>query len=299
LSIFIFFVYQKNIPSNYAKFFLLSKETAILVNNLFMMFFLSVVLIGTIYPIFLEVINNSRISIGPPFYQKLIIPFLIPFLLFMSVSQKFKWIKDKIENLNYKQLIFFIFSLIFSYFIIQKSGKNFLFSIPLFALSFFLFFSTIIDLKNKDSTISQKVSHLGFSLLIISILLNGIFSNEFSANMKVGDQRKFQDKVIKFENLSINDGINFKSLLAEFTIKDKKNIITLKPELRIYNQPKTITSEADIFTTLYSDNFLVFNILKEDEYYNVRYQFKPLMLWIWLSTLLISFGGIMSCLRKK
>ena len=117
--------------------------------------------------------------------------------------------------------------------------------------------------------------------------------------MKVGDQRKFQDKVIKFENLSINDGINFKSLLAEFTIKDKKNIITLKPELRIYNQPKTITSEADIFTTLYSDNFLVFNILKEDEYYNVRYQFKPLMLWIWLSALLISFGGIMSCLRKK
>ena len=81
LSLFIFFFFHKTENKINYNFFLLSKETSILVNNWFMMYFLIVVLIGTIYPIFLEVISSQKISVGPPFYNKLIIPFLIPFLL--------------------------------------------------------------------------------------------------------------------------------------------------------------------------------------------------------------------------
>ena len=92
ISIFIYFFYQKTITVDSTKTFLISKETAVLINNLFMMFFLSVVLIGTVYPIFLEVINNEKISIGPPFYHKLIIPFLIPFLFFMAIGPNIKWL---------------------------------------------------------------------------------------------------------------------------------------------------------------------------------------------------------------
>tara|TARA_Y100000741_G_scaffold358903_1_gene338763 strand:+ start:1211 stop:3079 length:1869 start_codon:yes stop_codon:yes gene_type:complete len=298
-AIFIFFIFQKNLPSFSAKYFFISKELAILINNWFMMFFLSVVLIGTIYPIFLEVINGSKISIGPPFYHKLIIPFLIPFLLFMALGPKIKWIKDKMKKFNYKQFLLFIISVIISYFIINRSGRYFLFSIPLLALSFYLLFVTIRDFTIIGSSFSQKISHFGFSLLILSILLNGIFSNEFSSNMKVGDERKFKNKIIKFEKIKVKNEKNFQSLIAEFTILDKESTLTLKPELRIFNQPKTITSEADIITTLYSDNFLVFNILKKDGYFNVRYQFKPLMIWIWLSVIMISLGGIISFLRSK
>ena len=97
----------------------------------------------------------------------------------------------------------------------------------------------------------------------------------------------------------LTEQVNFQSLLAEFTVVDSKSKLTLRPELRIYNQPKTITSEADISTNLYSDNFLVFNILKEDGYFNVRYQFKPFMIWIWLSVILISIGGIISFIKKN
>ena len=298
-AIFIFFIFQKNLPSFSAKYFFISKELAILINNWFMMFFLSVVLIGTIYPIFLEVINGSKISIGPPFYHKLIIPFLIPFLLFMALGPKIKWIKDKMKKFNYKQFLLFIISVIISYFIINRSGRYFLFSIPLLALSFYLLFVTIRDFTIIGSSFSQKISHFGFSLLILSILLNGIFSNEFSSNMKVGDERKFKNKIIKFEKIKVKNEKNFQSLIAEFKITDKKSTHTLMPELRIFNQPKTITSEADIITTLYSDNFLVFNILKKDGYFNVRYQFKPLMIWIWLSVIMISLGGIISFLRSK
>jgi len=299
LAIFIFFVYQKNLSKNPNKIFLISKETAILVNNWFMMFFLSVVLIGTIYPIFLEVINGLQISIGPPFYQKLIVPFLIPFFLFMALGSKLKWVKNKVDKINIQQLILFFISVLISYLLIKKFGISYLFAFPLFGLGLFLFFLAIRDFFYKDSTLPQKLSHFGFSLLIISILFNGILSKEYSANMKVGEERKFINKIIKFENLKVIEKSNFQSLVGEFKILDKKNNLSFKPEIRIYNQPKILTSEADIITTIYSDNFLVFNVLKDDGYYNVKYQHKPLMIWIWLSVIFISAGGFLSFFKKN
>ena len=299
LAIFIFFIYQKNISKNFSKSLMISRETAILVNNLFMMFFLSVVLVGTVYPIFLEVINGLKISIGPPFYQKLIVPFLIPFLFFMAIGPKVNWIKDKVEKINLQQLIFLIISIFISYLIITKYNVNYLFAVPLFGLGFFLFFFTIKDFFLQNSTLSQKLAHFGFSLLIISILFNGILAKEYSSNMKVGDEREFMDKTLIFESLEVIQNSNYQSLVAEFKLLENSKNLKFKPEIRIYNQPKTLTSEADIISTIYSDNFLVFNILKDDGYYNVRYQYKPLMIWIWLSVVLISIGGFLSYFKKN
>ena len=101
ISLFIFFFFHKPDSNNSSNFFWLSKETSIVINNWFMMYFLSVVLIGTVYPIFLDVLSSQKISVGPPFYHKLIIPFLIPFLLAMSIGPKLKWIKSNLENKIY------------------------------------------------------------------------------------------------------------------------------------------------------------------------------------------------------
>ena len=299
LAIIIFFIYQKNISNSSIRTYLISKETFMLVNNWFMMFFLSVVLIGTVYPILLEVINGSKISIGPPFYQKLILPFLIPFLLFMAIGPNLKWVKDHINKIKLEQPIFLFISILISYLFTTSYGISYLFSVPMFGLGFFLFFLTIRDFFSGKSILSQKISHFGFSLFILSILFNGVLAKEYSSNMKVGDERKFMNKIIKFENLKITQELNYQSLTGEFNISDDRGNLNLKPEIRIYNQPKTLTSEADIISTIYSDNFLVFNVLKDDGYYNVRYQHKPLMIWIWLSVILIFVGGILGYFKKK
>ena len=299
MAILIFFFNQDKLKYNIKKSFLLSKETAVLINNWFMMFFLSVVLIGTIYPIFLEVLSGSKISVGPPFYHKLLLPFLLPFLIFMSFGPSLKWIKDKIKKFQYNLFVMLLLSILLSYFILIKTEKTFLLSIPLIIMSLYLLFVTVIDFFYKKSTFNQKVSHFGFSLLIVSILLNSLFSSEFNANMRVGDERKFSNKIIKLNGVKVQDIDNYKSLTADFTIKNDNKFFMLSPEVRIYQQPMTITSEADIHTTVFSDNFLVFNILKDDGYYNVRYQHKPLMIWIWISTILISAGGILSILKRN
>ena len=117
LSLLIFFVFHKPGQNNQANFFWLSKETSILINNWFMMYFLSVVLIGTVYPIFLDVISSQKISVGPPFYHKLIIPFLIPFLLMMAIGPKLKWIKSDLKDKIYLFSLLVI-SVLISFFIV-------------------------------------------------------------------------------------------------------------------------------------------------------------------------------------
>jgi len=300
LSLGVFFLFHKENYKKSNNFFWLSKETSILVNNWFMMYFLSVVLIGTVYPIFLDVISSEKISVGPPFYQKLIVPFLIPFLLFMSLGPRLKWIKSKIENKN-SLIITFIISVMLTFFIIKNLRTDLLFYTVLLSAAFFLFFTTLKELFIKKlNNISQTVAHFGFSLLILSILFNSILSSEITTNIKVGEKYSYNKGEIFFEKIEERKESNYNSIIAYFEIKDVKGkTVKLKPEIRIYNQPIIITSEADIKTTLLEDKFLVMNLVKGNEYFNIRYQIKPFMIWIWISVLLLSLGGLMSLFKKR
>ena len=300
LSLGIFFIFHKENNKSSNNFFWLSRETSILINNWFMMYFLAVVLIGTVYPIFLDVISSEKISVGPPFYQKLIVPFLIPFLLFMSLGPRLKWIKSKIENKN-SLIITFIISVMLTFFIIKNLTTDLLFYTVLISAAFFLFFTTLKELFiKKFNNISQTVSHFGFSLLILSILFNSILSSEIITNIKIGERYDYNKGEIFFKKIEERKESNFNSIIASFEIKDKNGkTIELKPEIRIYNQPIIITSEADIRTTLLEDKFLVMNLVKGNEYFNIRYQVKPFMVWIWISVLLLSLGGLMSLFKRE
>ena len=300
LSLVIYFLFEKNLKTNNNKFNLLTKESSILINNWFIMYFLSVILIGTIYPIFLEVLSDQKISVGPPFFNKLLIPFLIPFLIFMSIGPNLNWIKNKIFENKIQLIIFFILNLILSFFIIKIFGRITLTFTILLAASFYLFYITFKDLIKKDyKNISQAISHFGFSLLILSILMNSILSKEIIANLKVGEEIKFMESTIKFKKVENSSRSNFKSLVGFFEINNKDNKKFLfKPEIRIYNQPQVITSEADIKTNFFKDKFFVINLVKGENYFNIRYQEKPLMIWIWLSTILIAIGGSVSFFKR-
>ena len=300
LSIFIFIFFHSEKEKLENNFFWLSKETSILVNNWFMMYFLSVVLIGTIYPIFLEVITANKISVGPPFYNKLILPFLIPFLIAMAIGPNLSWVKSDFKDKFY-MTIFLIISFLLSAVIIKQFDINFLINTILVTSAFFLFFSTSREFFVKRfRNLSQNIAHFGFSLLILSILFNNIFSNEVITNLKIGETFETEKFTINFENIEQEDEKNFKAIIGKFNVQnlDGSSDI-LNPELRIYNQPNIITSEADIKTNLLTDKFMTMNYVQNQEYFNVRYQVKPFMIWIWISVILISFGGFLSFFKKR
>ena len=300
LSLFIFIFFHKVEKKSIRNFFWLSKETSILINNWFMMYFLTVVLIGTVYPIFLEVISSEKISVGPPFYHKLIVPLLIPFLFAMTIGPKLNWIKSDLKNKKYL-ILFLMISFLLSVLIIKNLDIKFLINTILVASALYLFFITLRDFFVKGlKNLSQNIAHFGFSLLILSILFNNIFSTEIITNLKIGETFKSKNFIINFEKVEQKDEKNFKAITGKFNIKDVDGVDeVLNPELRIYNQPNIVTSEADIKTNLLSDKFITMNLVQNQDYFNIRYQIKPFMIWIWLSVLLISFGGLISLFKKR
>ncbi len=296
ISLIIYFKY--NDIEKLTKSFLLSKESAIVINNWFMMYFLAVVLIGTIYPIFLETITKEKISVGPPYFNQLIIPFLIPFLFIMALGPKLDWIKNKKLDAKFTKIILLILSILISYLIAKNFNTQVLYSTLLISAALYLFFISITDLKNEKLKLSQKISHTAFSILIISIILNSLLSEEVSVNLKKGEEKQLSNYLLKFENISKMEIDNFTSLIAEIHVIQNDNKLKFYPELRLYKVPETITSEADIKTSLFSDNLVVVNYMKDTNYLNIRYQKKPFMLFIWLSAIMLAVGGLIG-LKKN
>jgi len=171
----------------------------------------------------------------------------------------------------------------------------------LISSALYLFFITLRDFfVKKYKNISQNIAHFGFSLLILSILFNNLFASEIITNLKVGETFENSETKIVFESVDQKKEKNYNAIIANFSISNRNGEEDkLSPELRIYNQPVIATSEADIKTTLISDKFIVINLVQNQDFFNVRYQVKPFMLWIWLSATLISFGGIVSFLQKR
>ena len=184
---------------------------------------------------------------------------------------------------------------------LKNITTNFVFYTILISAAFFLFFTSIKELFTKKfNKLSQVIAHFGFSLFILTILFNSIWSLEIITNIKVGEKYNINKSEIFFEKIKEKKASNYNSIVGYFRITEKNGkVIRLEPEVRIYNQPIIVTSEADIKTTLLEDKFLVMNLVKGNEYFNIRYQVKPFMVWIWISVLLISIGGVMSLFQKK
>ena len=261
-----------------------SKETFILVNNWFMAFYLITVLTGTIYPIFTEVLGGTKISVGPPFYNIIIIPAIIPFLIFMALAPKVSWIKNNFKNLvlliNFGALAIIINFLITYFFRSYSIITNFI-----IISSLFLILHTSLDFINffrKKSTfdLSRILSHLGFGLLIFFIGINHNFSTDKDFNLKKGEKKIFENYIVNFKSLEIEERKNYKAIVGMFKITNIKKSLneTLSPEIRIYSNPETLTYEASIVTKLNHDLYLTMSNINRSEFYNIKFQKKPFMI---------------------
>ena len=140
------------------------------------------------------------------------------------------------------------------------------------ASAFYLFFVTLRDFFIKNyKNLAQNIAHFGFSLLILSILFNNLLSTEIITNLKVGEVYDDSKTKIVFESINQKNQKNYKAIVANFSILNPNGTNdNLSPELRIYNQPKITTSEADIQTTLMKDKFIVITLVQNQDYFNVR-----------------------------
>ena len=273
-----------------------SKETFILVNNWFMMFYLITVLLGTIYPIFTDALTDNKISVGPPFYNAIILPVVVVFLLFMALGPKAKWIKNKFENIRtYILILTGAIGLNLAIIFFFKSYS--LLSNFIIISALFLIISSLMDIlkaiKKNKLDFARIISHTSFGFLVLFIGLNDIFTLEKDYNIKLGETKKFENYSIQLQNLDLKNYKNYQAVIGKLEIKNINSNQTniLNPEIRIYDNPKTLTYEAAIKTSLIKDYYLTMSNIDRSDYYNIKFQKKPLMVWIWISVIMIVVGG--------
>lgn len=301
LTIFIIKSPRKNF---YGEYSFLQKDNFILINNCFLIFFLSVVLVGTVYPIILDAISGKSISVGPVYYHTILAPFLFVFLFFMSHGPLLSWNKeDKFSQIkNFK--IFFPTSVVICLIIIfwLFDYKDITLILGLL-FSIYLIVSVIFDWifqKKLSVNLGRLISHLGFGVLIFSIFVNAYLSKEINTAMKVGDEIKIEEFLIKFKSINKVKKENYDEVFGNFlvTLNDKQ--VELSPSIRKYDQPVQFTSETSIRSNLITDYYFAINLSEfEKDKIMVRFYYKPLMFWIWLSILLIAFGGIYQTFRIR
>jgi cytochrome c-type biogenesis protein CcmF len=291
----IFLLFQKYKKENY-DLNRNSKETFILVNNWFMMFYLITVFLGTIYPIFTDALTDNKISVGPPFYNAIIFPVVIVFLLFMALGPKAKWIKNRFENIRiYILILTGAIGLNLAIIFFFKSYS--LLSNFIIISALFLIISSLLDtakaLKRNKLDFARIISHTSFGFLVLFIGLNDIFSVEKDYNIKLGETKKFENYSIHLQNLDLKNYKNYQAVIGKLEIKNINSNQTniLNPEIRIYDKPKILTYEAAIKTSLIKDYYLTMSNIDRSDYYNIKFQKKPLMIWIWISVIMIVVGG--------
>ena len=295
----IYFLFSKYKPTN-DLINSNSKETFVLINNWFMMFYLITVLLGTLYPIFTDAISNNKISVGPPFYNSVIIPVVIVFLFFMAIGPQAKWIKNKFSNLR-SILLILGGAIIINFAIVYFLKSYSLISNLILISSLFLIMSSFFDFFKKSRlSFPRIISHLSFGFLILFIGLNHNFSVEKDFNLKLGETKKIDDYEFALLDLKLSQENNYKAVVGKLEVNNSNTMKRriLYPEIRIYDNPQTLTYEASIQTSFLGDHYLTMSNIDRSEYYNIKFQHKPLMIWIWISVLLLSFGGFLSLFKN-
>ena len=308
LSLMIFVAltifFKKNKKENYT-FSANSKETFVLINNWFMAFYLITILIGTTYPIFTEVLKDTKISVGPPFYNIIIIPLVVPLLIIMALAPKASWIKNKFKK-SISFIVIILVSIIINFGINKYFNSYSILTNLIIISSIFLIMYSIMDLikmvrKKTFMDTPRIISHLGFGFLVFFIGINHSFSISNDFNIKVGEEKKFKNYLIDFQSLNTRERENYKAIVGMFNITNLENSTEeiLTPEIRIYSNPETLTYEASIKSKISYDLYLTMSNINRTEFYNIKFQKKPFMIWIWLSAILISIGGFLRIYKNE
>ena len=309
ISFFGIFKYiNKNIRLRRVDITLISREGMISLNNIFMLSLTFTILVGTIYPLFASVLFNSKISVGAPFFNSILMPVMFPFIAGMIIGPYTKWGKDDLivllNRIKILILCFFIISLLVWY----LNYKTPILSIIFIALGCWIIFSSLFEVFqfiNKKLRVPKKIfaqitAHIGIGLLIIGATGSSILKQEKIQFQEVGQSLKIKNFDVEFLGVKKIEGPNYISQMGVFSIKKQgEQIKILRPEKRFYNAGKQVTTEAAIHSSIFGDLYIAIGDVHEDKTkWTTRIWFNPFTIWIWIGVFFLASGGSLSFLNS-
>jgi cytochrome c-type biogenesis protein CcmF len=299
-----------------------SRESSFLFNNLVLLGACFAVLWGTLFPVISEAVTGEKISVGPPFFNRVNVPIGL-FLLFLTgVGPLFAWRRTSVESLKRNFLWPGVASLGLGVVLLITVTRNF-FALMSFMLCLFVGLTIVVEFYKGARTIQSKnggslaacavelthrntrryggyIVHMGIVLMFVGFT-GQVFSKEAQDGLKIGDTLKVGVYAFKLADVKRHDNPNYASQMATMEVfKNGNHLATMYPEQRLYHTSQQPTSEVAIRPRLTEDVYVVFAGMTNDGLKPVFQVFvNPLVNWVWLGAMVVVLGTLTALIPSK
>jgi cytochrome c-type biogenesis protein CcmF len=297
----------------------ISREGALVLNNLFLTTACATVLIGTLYPLALEVVTGAKISVGAPFFNLTFGPLFFPLLVAVPFGPMLAWKRGDLLGAAQRLLAagvvgLFVIALVWAW----TRGGSALAPLAI-GLATFVVGGAVSDLIERTglfrvplaiamqrarglprSVWGTAFAHAGLGVALIGIVCETTWNSEYIATMRPNDVAKVAGYELKLDGLSPRQGPNFREMIASFTVSlDGQRLAVMTPSKRNFTTRATSTTEAALLTRGVSQLYISLGDTTAEGAIGVRIYHKPLVLLIWLGPVLMAFGGMMSLSDRR
>jgi len=319
LGIFSYFIFgslliyslknSKLKPTN--SFDLSSKEFAFLLNNLLLVVLAVSIMFGTIFPILYEAFTGGKqVSVGPPYFNFLIMPFAIGLAFLQGIGLYMGWGKTKdfsfLSRILVEAVSLFVLIAAVLYMLFGKFDASALLACILFSwivsgslIEFVLkkpFNSKILNTIN--SRLGMIFAHIGIAFLVLGVGVVSSYSSEKELILDLGESYEVDGVIFRFKDIKNKQGPNYISKSASIEVTKDNNVMNVITEKRNYLASGQPTTEAGIIAEIFKDYYVALGENKAENKLSIRIQIKPFVRWIWFGALLIAIGSFISSFRQ-
>ncbi|EHR0225601.1 heme lyase CcmF/NrfE family subunit [Vibrio parahaemolyticus] len=298
-------------------FDLVSRENALLANNVLLIAALVVVLVGTLLPLVHKQLGLGSVSIGAPFFDMLFAWLMMPFAFLLGIGPLIRWKRDQLSSIVKPMLVSGTVSLalaavcvfLFADFFSVMAYIGWVMSIWIVVMHAFELYERATHRhsfaegvrKLQRSHWAMMFGHIGLAVTIIGIAMVQNYSIERDVRLAPGEHFQIEGYDFYFSGLRDKDGPNYDGYIADFEIThDGKYINTLHAEKRFYRTAKSMMTEAAIDRGITRDLYIAMGErLEDNRSWAVRIYYKPFVRWIWAGSLIMALGGALAISDKR
>jgi cytochrome c-type biogenesis protein CcmF len=293
-------------------FELFSRETLLLANNVLLMVALATVMMGTLAPLVLDALNMGKISVGPPYFDTVFVPIMLPLVVLLGIGPMVSWRSGDPRPLVRKIRWLVAGSIILGLAIpLIAMGRTTLMVTAAVSIAAWAILSTAQYLKDRlEKNKGQKglsagvygmvLAHMGIGVFVIGVALSSAFSVERDIHMKPGENVDINGYIFHLDSVTPSKGPNYNTFMGQVTVtKDGEEVAVLNPEKRTYFVQTMPMTEASIDSGLFRDLYVALADQRQGGGWDLRVYHKPFQVWIWLGPFMMAFGGLLAAIDRR
>ncbi len=281
---------------------LISKEGFFLLNNILLVTATFTILLGTMYPLFLDILGLEKISVGVPYYNAVFVPLMIPLILLVGYVP-ILLSRTSIDSQLVQLFIIFVISIFLSFIF---SVQSVLFFVGIFS-TVWIIANILFDFyRSSDNSVKIRrrvgmyFAHFGLAIFIIGASVSESNKIEKEFTLEIGESKKVGVFDYRFENLNEFKSANYDAVIASIIVSKGDRFITeINPEKRLYHSSDSPMTEAGINGRLDRDLYVSLGNMVSDNKWSMRIYDKPLIRLIWIGTIFMILGAIFSIRFKQ